>query len=86
MLVQPYLKGKLNHFLYSLFILLVRTEDTSEIFYEDGISFIPLQNWSQGGKYKINTCFLKLHNNVVCVGVQTQIPLRNNNPRKIIRS
>ena len=60
MLVQPYLKGKLNHFLYSLFILLVRTEDTSEIFYEDGISFIPLQNWSQGGKYKINTCFFQI--------------------------
>jgi len=34
------------------FLLPVGTEDTSEIFYEDGISFIPLRNWSRAGKFK----------------------------------
>lgn len=28
----------------------VGTEDTSEIFYEDGISFIPLRSWGREGK------------------------------------
>ena len=34
---------------YIFFCFPVMTEDTSEIFNEDGISFIPLRDWSRAG-------------------------------------
>ena len=36
----------------SLCIFSVGIEETSDIFYQDGISFIPLQGWTHGGKRK----------------------------------
>ena len=35
-----------------IFIFAVTTDDTSETFHEDGISFIPLRNWSRAGNRK----------------------------------
>ena len=35
----------------------VGTEDTSEIFYEDGISFIPLRSWGREGKTECHRLF-----------------------------
>ena len=40
-----------------LISILVGTEDTSEIFYEDGISFIPLRSWGREGKTECHRLF-----------------------------
>ena len=38
----------------------VGTEDTSEIFYEDGISFIPLRSWGREGKTECHHIYFLL--------------------------
>ena len=42
-------KFEIAEIVYTFSIFPVMTEDTSEIFNEDGISFIPLRDWSRAG-------------------------------------
>ena len=43
------IKFEIAEIVYIFSIFPVMTEDTSEIFNEDGISFIPLRDWSRAG-------------------------------------